>query len=158
METEPFYSGGLRFSCVRCSVCCRHEPGFVFLSKKDVENLAAGLNMGYTKFVDTYCRWIPSGGGREQLSLREKPGYDCVFWEGGCTVYLTRPLQCRTFPFWAANLASPSAWKDAAASCPGMDKGVLHGEDHIERCLADRRGEPPVSRSAPGRAGAPGGL
>ena len=102
--------------------------------------------MGYTQFVDTYCRWVPAGAGREQLSLREKPGYDCVFWDGGCGVYEARPLQCRTFPFWPSVLASKEAWEETAAGCPGMDRGPLYGADHIEQCLRDRRGETVISR------------
>lgn len=109
--------------------------------------------MGYTQFVETYCRWVPAGTGREQLSLREKPGYDCVFWDGGCVVYEARPLQCRTFPFWPSVLASEEAWEETAAECPGMGRGPLHGAGHIEGCLSARRREPVISREAPGAGG-----
>ena len=34
--SEPFYAEGLRFSCERCSACCRGEPGYVFLTKEDL--------------------------------------------------------------------------------------------------------------------------
>ncbi|MDA0802418.1 MAG: hypothetical protein O2819_01485 [Planctomycetota bacterium] len=35
--------------------------------------------------------------------------------------------QCRTWPFWTENLASPAAWKLAKAKtpCPGMDGGPI---------------------------------
>ena len=146
MREQAFYARGLRFSCTRCSACCRYEPGFVFISEKDADILAARLKIGYTQFVDAYCRWVPAGGGWERLSLREKAGYDCVFWDGGCVVYEARPLQCRTFPFWPSVLASGEAWKETAADCPGMDRGPIHGAEHIEGCLAERRREPVISR------------
>ena len=39
MGARVFYSDGLRFECTRCSRCCRHTPGYVFLSENDVERL-----------------------------------------------------------------------------------------------------------------------
>ena len=42
-----------------------------------------------------------------------------------CTVYDTRPRQCRTWPFWNSNLRSREAWDEAAEACPGCNKGDL---------------------------------
>ncbi len=148
MRAKKFYSKGLHFSCTRCSACCRHDPGFVFLSRPDADALASCLQMDYSSFVAAYCRWIPSGGGVELLSLRERSNYDCVFWgEGGCSVYGARPLQCRTFPFWDSVVENPDAWAATAAGCPGMNRGELHGADEIERALDLRDADPVVSRS-----------
>jgi Fe-S-cluster containining protein len=150
MPEKPFYAEGLRFSCTRCSSCCRYEEGFVFLSQKDVDLLAAELGLGYAEFVKTYCRWVPClEGGTERLSLKEKSNRDCVFWTasaGGCRVYRVRPLQCRTFPFWRPVLVSAGSWKRTAETCPGMDKGVLYSMDYIEACLASQEAEPAVVR------------
>jgi Fe-S-cluster containining protein len=142
----PFYTEGLRFSCTRCSSCCRHEPGYVFLSKNDLELLAKGLQMKYTGIMQKYCRWVPSPGGGKQLSLKEKPGFDCILWQNGCSVYQYRPLQCRTFPFWQSTLSSREAWNNL--TCPGIDKGALHSREYIENCLAQRRAEPIITRGA----------
>jgi Fe-S-cluster containining protein len=154
MKKQSFYSGGLRFSCTRCSSCCRHESGFVFLSGKDTGLLADECQMGYNDFVNTYCRWTPGfwsagqgDGEPERLSLREKPNFDCIFWNGACTVYRARPLQCRVFPFWQSILRSEDAWNAAAAECPGMNRGTLHGRDEIEDCLAARAAEPIITRA-----------
>ncbi|MCL2127385.1 MAG: YkgJ family cysteine cluster protein, partial [Treponema sp.] len=102
----------MRFSCTRCSTCCRKESGFVYLSEKDLSRLAEKFKMGYTEFIKTWCRWVPFYRRRDRLSLREKSNFDCIFWgdseksaasdegggrEGGCTVYSARPLQCRSF-------------------------------------------------------------
>ena len=140
----PFYNEGLRFSCTRCSMCCRHEPGYVFLSKKDVQLLAEGLQMGYTDIVREFCHWIPLPDGKKRLSLREKPGFDCIFWQDGCSVYSCRPLQCRTFPFWESSLYFIDSWE--ALGCPGIGKGTLHNREYIENCLNQRRAEPIITR------------
>jgi len=149
-----FYAQGLCFSCTRCSACCRHESGFVFLSGKDAVMLIAALKMEYRKFIHAYCRWVPSVNGTEQLSLKEKSNFDCIFWAfseaaqtGGCSVYEARPLQCRAFPFWPSIVGDKSSWKSAAGECPGMNRGILHSGDTIEKWLAERRKEPIISRN-----------
>ncbi|MDR2661897.1 MAG: YkgJ family cysteine cluster protein [Treponema sp.] len=141
---EVFYSRGLRFSCRRCSDCCRHEPGVVFLSDNDVRLLAEELKMKYTGIVENYCRWVPVPGGAEQLSLKEKPNFDCIFWDQGCTVYKSRPLQCRTFPFWESTVFSRQTWESLA--CPGAGKGELHRREYITGCLERRKAEPVLQR------------
>ena len=155
----PFYAQGLRFSCARCSICCRHDAGFVFLSRKDSSLLEKTLKMDNREFVETYCRWVPSENGDDRLSLREKSNFDCVFWlrkgvessagageEGGCSVYEARPLQCRAFPFWSSVLGSKNSWNATAAACPGMNKGTLHSGETIKKWLAMRQNEPIISR------------
>jgi Fe-S-cluster containining protein len=157
MPERPFYAAGLRFSCTRCSACCRYEPGFVFLSEKDVGILAVKLEMGYTDFVETYCRWIPMGmagnvlgEGRERLSLKERSNNDCIFWHSGCSVYEERPLQCRTFPFWESILVSADAWE--GLDCPGAGKGTLYDMRYIESCVARRAAESIIERQVRSRS------
>jgi Fe-S-cluster containining protein len=142
---EDFYTPGLRFSCTRCSDCCRHEPGFVFLSKKDLSALAEKLRMERSDFIETWCRWIPAGN-REHLSLKEKPNFDCVFWDSGCSVYRSRPLQCRAFPVWPSILSSIHTWEAAAADCPGVGRGKLHSRERIAAWLAEQK-EPLIART-----------
>ncbi|GHT95055.1 zinc/iron-chelating domain-containing protein [Spirochaetia bacterium] len=154
MPEAPFYAQGLRFSCRRCSGCCRHESGYVFLSEKDLGLLAAKLSMKTNEFMAAYCRWVYSGPGGEVLSLKEKSNYDCIFWKEGCSVYDARPLQCRTFPFWQSNVASSESWNRAAAFCPGMGTGTVHTGGQIESCLAGERENHIMRKTGNGRYGA----
>jgi Fe-S-cluster containining protein len=146
MKKAPFYERGLRFSCVRCSVCCRYESGFVFLSRPDLDALSFELKMKSDDFIAACCRWIGTPEGFYQLSLREKSNYDCIFWKDGCTVYKARPRQCRSFPFWPGILESPGGWKNAALSCPGMGKGSLYTKEQIETCLHEQLNEAIITR------------
>jgi Fe-S-cluster containining protein len=143
-QESPFYARGLRFSCTRCSECCRIDPGFVFLRKNDLKMLVSAFKMNYTEFIRRYCRWTPNAGGREQLSLKEKANYDCIFWSNGCSCYEDRPLQCRAYPFWPSMLVSRKAWE--ALSCAGMGKGTLHSGEEIEALLDQQRAEPIIER------------
>jgi Fe-S-cluster containining protein len=117
----------------------------VFLSEKDIELLMTRLQMDYAGFVKTWCRWVPRQQG-ECLSLKEKSNYDCIFWDGGCTMYHVRPLQCRTFPFWEQIVESANAWETAGAGCPGINTGVLHTREAINACIAMRAAQPPIEK------------
>jgi uncharacterized protein len=132
------YENGLRFECTRCSRCCRHTPGYVFLSEKDVARFTRALRVSRDEFLRTYCRRV-SLGIANRISLKEMPNYDCVFWkDGGCSVYEARPLQCRAYPFWSSNVASPEAWAEQARQCPGINHGPVHDKAEIEAWLKKR--------------------
>jgi Fe-S-cluster containining protein len=118
----------------------------VFLSEKDLNKLALELNMDNDSFLSAYCRWVQRGQEVELLSLNEKPNYDCIFWNSGCTVYQSRPLQCRTFPFWESILCSAKAWESAAGSCPGINSGPLRSYEDIKECLQARKEELAINR------------
>lgn len=136
-----FYKDGLKFSCTRCSTCCRHTPGYVFLSGNDVTALAGHLRITVEELKRVYCRQV-SFGLVKRLSLTEKKNLDCIFWEeGGCSVYPSRPFQCRSFPFWASSISSREEWDRCAETCPGIGKGTLHPASVIDEWLRKRREE-----------------
>jgi Fe-S-cluster containining protein len=154
MSEGPFYAGGLRFSCARCSSCCRHESGFVYISENDLARLANELKMGYTEFVKTWCRWIPLNEDSERLSLKEKSNFDCIFWKNqgtasGCSVYHARPLQCRAYPFWDNIICSPDAWEAAGKGCPGINNGEQHCLKTIENFIRQMEDELVIERKIP---------
>jgi Fe-S-cluster containining protein len=130
-----FYDKGLRFTCVRCSNCCRHSPGYVFLIRKDVKRLLVATGLDLKTFQERYLREV-NLSGIHRISLKEKPNYDCIFWEkDGCSVYRYRPMQCRSYPFWSGNLVSPHTWEQLKSSCPGVGVGRVHSRGEIERWL-----------------------
>jgi Fe-S-cluster containining protein len=142
---RPFYSQGLRFSCTQCSYCCRNEPGYVFLSEKDLSALLIKTSMTKEEFIESYCK-IADFGFEKKISIREKPNNDCIFWEdGGCQVYEARPLQCRSYPFWSMIIESKTAWENEKRFCPGLDQGQLHSRKEIEEWLKKRLEESLIS-------------
>ena len=147
---EPFYKDGLRFSCQKCSSCCRFDPGIVNLSEQDMEKLEKWANLGRDAFISSYCRWVPKGDGYEYLCLLEKPGFDCILWDKGCIAYEARPLQCSSYPFWASLVTDEDWWEANARDCPGVNKGSLHAASEIEAHLTRRRSEPYIRRKCSG--------
>ena len=146
MKSASFYACGLKFSCKRCSSCCRYDSGFVYLSEKDLKNLTTALKTDRNSFLQTYCRWVTDWKGDEVLSLKEKINKDCILWNDGCTVYAARPLQCITFPFWETILTSAQAWEAVASGCPGMNSGELHTEKAIGEDIRMRASQPIINR------------
>jgi Fe-S-cluster containining protein len=155
MGKSQFYTGGLKFSCKRCSACCRHEPGFVFLSEKDLELLSEKMKMDKLKFIKKYCRWgvqYPADNDILSLSLKEKANLDCIFWETGCTVYDARPLQCRTYPFWQPIVSSKQNWEMTSVVCPGINNNSgSHDNDNytqskIEDLINLQKSNPAITK------------
>ena len=142
--SKEFWHSGLRFSCQQCSDCCRHAPGFVFLSKLDLKKLILFLKLDFSLFYSKYLKQVDIGTGIS-LSLIEKPNHDCIFWEaGGCTIYPARPIQCNTYPFWESIIENEEKWKAEATDCPGIETGSLKDRSSIEDSLWRRRRNKPI--------------
>ena len=130
--SELWYKDGLRFQCTRCGHCCTGEPGFVWVTDEELAAIAVfrGETLEETKAL--YTRWTTRG-----QTLREKLNGDCIFYDknAGCTVYPVRPPQCRTWPFWESNVATPESWAHTCSVCPGSGRGGLIPADEITRRL-----------------------
>jgi Fe-S-cluster containining protein len=130
-DPKPWYSKGLRFECTRCSNCCKThgDYSFVYMVDLEVAQIAGYLGLEEEEFRLKYC-------SKDQGWTVINPGHaTCPFLteEGGCGVYPVRPMQCRTWPFWAENL-KPEVWAEAVVkTCPGIGKGPLHSAEEIER-------------------------
>ena len=122
---NPFWYDGLRFECTQCSACCRHDPGFVFLTATDIRNLLEYIGLALHDFLRMYVRKVDTGSGF-WLSLREKPNNDCILWsDDGCSMYHARPIQCSTYPFWQGVLDSKENWTRESCECPGIGRGSI---------------------------------
>jgi Fe-S-cluster containining protein len=140
---QEWFAQGLRFECTQCGNCCTGPPGTVWFSPAEGRALAAALGLDVRAFHDQCARRVDG-----RWSLRERQtsfGYDCIFLDresapskAVCSVYHTRPAQCRTWPFWPENLTSKRMWAAVKrrTPCPGMDSGPLIPSEKI-RILRD---------------------
>lgn len=130
-EKKPWYANGLKFECTQCGRCCGGAPGFVWVNASEIAAMAEeNGSASVEEFEDEYVRKV---GARK--SLREFENGDCVFLhpeKRTCTLYSTRPRQCRTWPFWDSNLKSQEDWEQTCEVCPGAGKGQLYSLEVIE--------------------------
>jgi|SRR5271170_7886190 len=129
---EPWYQDGLRFRCTRCGNCCTGAPGVVWVNDDEIAAIAAHRGESPQETSAVFTRLV----GR-QRSLRERANGDCVFYDRqqGCTIYPVRPRQCRTWPFWESNVATPDDWQRTCEFCPGSGQGELIPVEEITRRL-----------------------
>ena len=130
--SAPWYQSGLRFTCTQCGDCCTGAPGFVWLDDEELIAIAKFQSEPIEQVRGLTTRATPRG-----RSLREKANGDCVFYERGkgCTIYPVRPRQCRTWPFWERNVASPETWRQTCEECPGSGRGQLISAEEITHRL-----------------------
>lgn len=130
--SEPWYQEGLRFRCTRCGHCCTGAPGYVWVNEEEINAIAKHRGETAAQAAALYTRSV----GR-RATLKERSNGDCVFWDAkdGCTVYPVRPRQCRTWPFWESNVATPEAWQRTCDVCPGSGNGELIPVEEITRRL-----------------------
>lgn len=167
---SPWYAEGLKFTCTQCGNCCTGEPGYVWISKVEIERLAEFLKIPRGEVVNKYGRNL---GGRISLKEKRSPRgeYDCIFLqhvpvkrvrEGVevtehkriCSIYPVRPLQCRTWPFWSEIIKTPQRWEKAGQRCPGINVGHRHfsvEKIHQMRDATDWPTNPPSSEGSSGK-------
>lgn len=102
----------------------------MFVNQDEIEAMAGTLEMTVDAFEHKFTRRV---GNR--ISLVEYPDGDCIFLDPQsrhCLVYQSRPIQCRTWPFWDSTLQTPADWKETCEVCPGAGKGKLYSFEEIE--------------------------
>ncbi len=130
-QLEPeWYSDGLRFTCTQCGDCCTGSPGYVWVDDQELAAIADHLHTSIGELRLLHTR--PARGG---TSLREFTNGDCTFLDPQtrrCRVYAVRPRQCRTWPFWKSNIATPEAWQKTCSVCPGAGRGEFVPVEDIQ--------------------------
>ncbi len=123
----PWYQSGLAFECTQCGNCCSGpETGYVWVTDEEIDRLAVAMDMedDVEGFKRKFVRQVLA-----RQSLVEYSDGDCIFLDPktrGCMVYGARPVQCRTWPFWAQTVSSPADWARTAKGCPGCNHGPVY--------------------------------
>jgi Fe-S-cluster containining protein len=127
---REWYEKGLCFSCQQSGNCCTGPEGAVWFNDGEGRAMAKQLGVAVEAFYKRFAHKIGSRWSLREYKIDGK--FDCVFLDRtgekpGCKLYRSRPLQCRTWPFWKENLRSPEAWARAKVDtpCDGMDSGKL---------------------------------
>jgi Fe-S-cluster containining protein len=120
---QPFFERQpLRFECTRCGRCCfAGGDYYVFLDRREAEEIRAYLGLSRSWFRRRYLRRLPDGD--RVASWRDDGG--CVFLDfaGKCRIYAVRPRQCRTYPFWPEIVNRRRDWQRESRHCEGIGRG-----------------------------------
>ena len=130
-DKAPWYSDGLRFECTQCGACCSGEPGYVWVNEDEILAMADEIGLKVDAFEGKFVRQV----GQDK-SLIEYPDGDCIMLDPRtrrCIVYTSRPIQCRTWPFWDSTLKKRKDWKETCEVCPGAGNGRLYTLGKIEK-------------------------
>ena len=131
MPPKTWYSNGLRFECTQCGNCCRNhgDYSYVYLSSRDILNIAGHLKLPPKRFVEEHCR-IEDGW----VTLRmDEPACEFLMEDNRCAIYPVRPKQCRTWPFWEENLKQATWNGPVKDCCPGIGQGELTPAAEVDR-------------------------
>jgi Fe-S-cluster containining protein len=112
-------------ACKACSGrCCRGAAGYVWVDLAELEQIAAERQIDVERLANQYVRRV-----KGRLSLQERvingESFCCFFdpVEGQCTIYESRPGQCRTFPFWDKFKTDTQT---LFLQCPGVSPQKVH--------------------------------
>lgn len=133
------------FICRMCGQCCQGQGGIV-LSSKDINRLAAGLNLSAQKMLTSYAVYEQS-----KPVLTCQADGTCVFFQAdrGCSIHEFKPDVCRAWPFFRGNLEDEASWRMAQEYCPGINPRVSHLE-FVRQGLIYVRSHDLVYPQAPG--------
>jgi Fe-S-cluster containining protein len=134
--SNQWFKEGLSFGCTGCGRCCKMN-GDVWLSPEEQPAIAKAIGETVDSFRDKYTRqtlkeWACLKQGTAVATSTDTSNTStdtttstetetiktgCVFLSsetGQCTIYETRPVQCRTYPFWPSLLEDIEDWEDEA--------------------------------------------
>ena len=129
------YEKGIRFECKGSGNCCvsRDSYGFVYLSDIDIKRFAKFFNLSINEFKTKYCKITD---GFIHLIEKSELNGKCIFLKHNkCSVYKSRPTQCRTWPFWNENMNAKVWNKDISVNCPGVGEGKLFRKNEIDKLI-----------------------
>jgi Fe-S-cluster containining protein len=106
-------------ACSTCQGrCCTGESGYIYVTKAEIFAIAELLDMDVNEFG---VKYLFKNGYKYSLKENKiEDSYECVFYDresNGCKIYMARPNQCKTFPFWDYFKTHVDELK---AECPGI--------------------------------------
>ena len=127
------YPASVRFRCVKCGICCgdtKEKNRRILLLPQEAEQIAK------TSLQPT-ARFAVKINGMEPYSYEMKKRMDdgkCIFLEKDhCTIYATRPLICRFYPFELKSSRDGKYSFLFTEECPGIGEGGILSEDYFRK-------------------------
>ena len=126
------YPRNVRFKCERCALCCgdaRNRVRSILLLKIETDYISRKTSKSPDEFAEKV-------EGFEPYTYRMKKTNDgkCLFLkDNSCSIYETRPLICRFYPFQLKNIRTDRYAFEYTTECPGIGKGSKVKKRFFER-------------------------
>jgi len=134
---EIKYPRNVRFECLRCMKCCGDTPQKkrqVLLLPREAKKIEKISGMRLSGFAASVSNPKPF------KYVMKKKNRKCVFLKnGGCSIYMHRPLLCRFYPFAVEKHNGGYVFK-SSDECPGIGLGNNLGEDDFKEMLTEANG------------------
>lgn len=88
-------------ACSQCNAnCCSGSSGYIFFTEREGEAISEQLGIAFEEFLERFCVAVDRRYSIKEVKVDDN--YNCIFLKDGlCSIYESRPEQCRTFPFWS---------------------------------------------------------
>ena len=118
MKKEGFSFAFDPSACARCNgACCRGESGYVWVDRSEIESISNYLKIESDEFIRNFLKKV--GYKWSIKEIKKDDEYQCIFFDGGCSIYAVRPKQCREFPFWD-RYKDPKHIEEVCKECIGI--------------------------------------
>lgn len=112
---------GIGFQCLSCGQCCQGEDNSVLVFPFEIREIMAERGQDWLQVAQPpeEGEW-DSFGDFHTLEWRlKKEGLRCCFYvDGRCAIYASRPLLCRTYPFYLVE------GRLCCSECPGLGMSI----------------------------------
>jgi Fe-S-cluster containining protein len=126
------YPRKVRFRCEKCALCCgdtKDRVRRILLLEVEAESISQKTHKGIDNFAEKL-----DGSEPYVYMMKKAENGKCVFLKGNlCTIYKTRPLICRFYPFELKedeNCKHVFAYTD---ECPAIGKGPYIEKSYFEK-------------------------
>mmetsp|Transcript_14015 Transcript_14015/g.23336 ORF Transcript_14015/g.23336 Transcript_14015/m.23336 type:complete len:765 (-) Transcript_14015:26-2320(-) len=148
-KSKPWFDGAVGFACTACGKCCLSRgQSRVFVNPKEIERISKQTKLSAETFTTNIKQSKSSMNGNSitnLVSLKGDPtGKQCMFLDtkNHCSIYESRPTQCRTYPYWPQNMIGQAEWLAESYDCEGIS--FIRGKNQETSSIR------PASKSATG--------
>ena len=126
---EFYYPTNIGWRCIECNACCGdvvQKTRMILLLPEDIKRIEDNEKK------DFYEDWDE---GNFIGLMRKKEDGKCVFHTSeGCSIYSSRTLLCRMYPFWLEKKDEFFLFR-VSGDCPGINKEDSLEEDFFAKLL-----------------------
>jgi Fe-S-cluster containining protein len=133
------YPKNIRFHCTKCGLCCGNTPKktrHILMLENETKTLSNHTLQPIPRFANKIEGHTPY-----VYEMRKNEDGKCIFLKDNqCTIYPTRPLICRFYPF---NLTTTQKHHTFSPTdeCPGIGRGRQLPRKYYEKLLKQAKGQ-----------------